>query len=96
MSRVKLSLEELEYMKRSIEAKVWLNIDEAAFYLSMSKSTLYKMCSRGRIAYSKPEGTKFLWFKKVDLMAWLLEHRYQPCSQALDGPVAHLMPRSNA
>ena len=47
-----------------------LNLDEAAAYLGISKSTLYKHTSVGNIAFYKPSG-KLISFKKEDLDKWL-------------------------
>ena len=50
-----------------------LNFEEAAKYLDISKSHLYKLTSKGRIPHYKPEGKK-LYFERSALDAWLLRN----------------------
>lgn len=45
------------------------NFDEAAAYLSMSKSTLYKLTSRKEIPHYKPN--RFVFFEKAELDKWI-------------------------
>ena len=50
-----------------------LTLEEAARYLDLSTSTLYKMTSSRKICFYKPNG-KRIYFDKSDLDAWLLRH----------------------
>jgi len=50
------------------------SIDEAAAYLHISKSYLYKLTHKRKIAFFKPNG-KLVFFKKHDLDAWLFRGR---------------------
>jgi excisionase family DNA binding protein len=52
----------------------YLSFDEAAKYLKLSKSTLYKHTSAGNIAHYKPNG-KLILFKRKDLDCWLARSR---------------------
>ena len=45
------------------------NLDEAATYLSMSKSTLYKLTSKKEIPHYKP--TRFIFFERSELDKWI-------------------------
>ena len=54
-----------------------MTLDEAAKYLSMSKSRLYSLTSRALIPHFKPTG-KRCYFKKEDLDAFLLRNRITP------------------
>ena len=45
------------------------NFDEAAAYLSMSKSTLYKLTSKKEIPHYKPN--RFVFFEKSELDKWI-------------------------
>lgn len=47
-----------------------LSTDEAAKYLGVSTSQLYKMTSQRRIRYYKPTG-KLVYFKRDDLDRWM-------------------------
>ena len=50
-----------------------LTLEEAARYLDLSTSTLYKMTSSNTICFYKPNG-KRIYFDKSDLDAWLLRN----------------------
>lgn len=60
-----------EYLPIQNQSKI-LTIDEAATYLTISKSHLYKLTSRGTIPHSK-QG-KRIYFSKAKLDVWLLEN----------------------
>ena len=45
------------------------NFDEAAAYLNMSKSTLYKLPSKKEIPHYKPN--RFVFFEKAELDKWI-------------------------
>ncbi len=47
-----------------------LNFNQAAQYLSISHSHLYKMTSQRKIPFHKPSG-KYLYFFKHELDAWI-------------------------
>ena len=49
------------------------NFDEAADYLSMSKSTLYKLTAKKEIPHFKPN--RFVFFEKAELDQWIRDHR---------------------
>ena len=46
-----------------------LNFDEAAAYLNMSKSTLYKLTSKKEIPHYKPN--RFVLFERSELDKWI-------------------------
>lgn len=50
--------------------KTFFSFEEAALYLSLAKSTLYKLTSSGKITYYKPNG-KLVLFHKDDLDNWV-------------------------
>lgn len=52
-----------------------LSSDEAAAYLGVSKSTFYKLSSRGEITKYCPGG-KLIFFKKEDLDAYQMSKPY--------------------
>ena len=56
----------------STASKEMLSVNEAAEYLCISHSSLYKMTSKRTIDYYKPNNGK-IFFKKSDLDAWLLK-----------------------
>jgi len=65
----------LEAIAESIESirvgnKQYLSSDEAAEYLCVSKSTLYKHTHKNNITHFKPNG-KLIIFTKEDLDIWI-------------------------
>lgn len=51
-----------------------LTAEEAASYLGISKSYLYKLTMRRAIPHFKPEG-KLVYFRRNELEAWLCRNR---------------------
>lgn len=51
-----------------------LSFDEAAAYLHLSRSSLYKMTSSGKIAHFKPGGKK-IFFLQSDLNSYIMKNR---------------------
>lgn len=50
-----------------------MNLNQAASYLSISKSTMYKYTSAREIPHAKTG--KRIYFKKVELDGWLTKHK---------------------
>lgn len=72
-------IERLEKIERLLESqnllqKEVLNLNDAALYLELSASHLYRLTSTGCIPYYKPNGKK-LYFKRLELDQWLLRNR---------------------
>jgi len=63
-------MEDLE----KICTKMVLTTDEAALYMGISKSTLYKWSMSRRVPHFKPSG-KLLFFNRVELENWLQRNR---------------------
>lgn len=72
-------LQKLDHIEKMIEnqtllGKDVLNLPEAAQYLDISQSHLYKLTSSKRIPHFCPQG-KRLYFKRAELDQWLLSNR---------------------
>lgn len=72
-------IDRLEKIERLLESqnllqKEVLNLNDAALYLELSASHLYRLTSTGCIPYYKPNGKK-LYFKRLELDQWLLRNR---------------------
>ncbi len=52
----------------------FLNTGETCEYLKISKSSLYKMTSKRKIPFTKPNGGK-MYFLKEDLDNWMLSNK---------------------
>ena len=65
---------ELEKVKSVIyTTKEVLNLEEAALFLGISKSSLYKMTHNQIIPYFKPNN-KMVYFEKTELLKWLRQN----------------------
>jgi len=69
-------LEKLEVLieRQYILSKEILSLEEAAQYLQLSKSCLYKMTSRKEVNYYVPGG-KRIYFRRSELETWILNSR---------------------
>ncbi len=69
-------LESIEKMliEQNLLKKEVLNFTEAAVYLEVSHSHLYKLTSSGAIPAYKPNGKK-LYFNRKELETWLLSNK---------------------
>lgn len=76
MEEILLRLEKIEQLigSQNLIGKEVLNFNEAAIYLELSHSHLYKLTSSGTIPFYKPNGKK-LYFKRLELDNWILRHR---------------------
>ena len=71
-------LENIERMltEQSLATKEILNFNEAALFLDISHSHLYKLTSQRQIPHFCPQG-KRLYFKRDELQDWLLRNRQE-------------------
>jgi excisionase family DNA binding protein len=75
-----IRFDELEQLIKNLEASVVINtsthltFEQAAKYLNLSESYLYKLTSSGMIIYSRPTGKK-IYFQKSDLDTWMGQNR---------------------
>jgi len=76
LNAIERKLEELAALNKELAAlnKETLNLKEAARYLNMSCSHLYKLTSAKEIPHYKPRG-KQVYFEKRELDKWLLQNR---------------------
>lgn len=63
--------------------KAVLTTDEAAKYLGVSKSYLYKLTMARKIPHSKPLG-KMCYFDRLELEAWLMSNRQATADELQD------------
>jgi excisionase family DNA binding protein len=69
LEKIHKTLREQTILKKEI-----LSIAEAAAYLSISTSAIYKKTSNGEIPFYKPNG-KQVYFKKIDLDKYVLQNK---------------------
>lgn len=75
-NRIYKQLDEIQTLLQKKDSKP-LNFIEAAHYLSISHSTLYKLTHQRKIPYHKPTG-KLLYFFKHELNKWIAENEKEP------------------
>lgn len=86
--------QELERVKNVVYAsKEVLNLEEAAMFLGISKSSLYKMTHNQVILYFKPNN-KMVYFEKSELLKWLRQNPV--ASQGQISEEAHAIMRNLA
>ncbi|MCC4212254.1 helix-turn-helix domain-containing protein [Leeuwenhoekiella parthenopeia] len=79
---------EIENLKKTIEKstclnKEYLTLEEAAFFLGISKSALYKKKAMGDINFYQPGG-KMIYFKKSELIQWIEKGKLQSVVEVLN------------
>lgn len=67
-----LKLERIE-QNTLLAAKQVLTFDDVAILTGLSKSTLYKLTSQGKIPHYKPSG-KMVYFDRKELEKWLRQN----------------------
>ena len=55
-------------------AKEVLTLEEAALFMGISKSSLYKMTHKHELPFYRPNG-KLIYFEKSELVKWMLQNR---------------------
>ena len=56
------------------DAKDVLTLEEAALFMGISKSSLYKMTHKHELPFYRPNG-KLIYFEKSELVKWMLQNR---------------------
>ena len=63
-----------------------MNLEEAALFMNVSKSLLYKLTSRKEIPHYKPNG-RVVYFERMELLNWLRQNPVKT-EQQLDAEAA--------
>ena len=85
---------ELQTLADMISANVALNskevltADEAARYMGVKKSYLYKLTMQKMLPFSKPFG-KTLYFNRLEVEAWLMSNRVATSDEIRDKAQAY-------
>lgn len=69
LQQIKTMLENIGF-----QSKEYYNVKEAAMFLNISESTLYKLTCTNSIVFYQPNG-KLILFKKSDLIAYIEKGR---------------------
>ena len=81
-SRLQRQIEELQKRMDAVEdsldnAKEVLSVEEAARFMDIARSSLYKMTSDRSIPFYRPNG-KMIYFEKADILEWIRKNRVMP------------------
>jgi len=76
MKELLLAIEKLINNSNIKNEKEFLDVQEACFYLGISKSTLYKYNLRNVIPYFRPTGSKKAYYLRTDILKYLSENRF--------------------
>lgn len=92
MDEILKEIHELKQLivEQNILKKEVLNFTEAAQYLEVSSSHLYKLTSLGTIPAYKPNGKK-LYFNRKELDAWLLSNKQESVDEIEQQASEYLM-----
>ena len=71
-------------------AKEVLNLEEAATFLGIAKSTLYKMTHENHLPYFKPSG-KLIFFEKKALLDWVRGAKSKSVDEIKEEAAAKIM-----
>jgi len=81
---------EVEKLKSLLyAAKEVLNLEEAAVFLGISKSSLYKMTHNQVVPFYKPNN-KMVYFEKSELLKWLRQNPVASQAQISEEAQAYL------
>lgn len=65
------------------QGKDVLNLEEAAKFMGIARSSLYKLTHEQLIPFFKPNG-KMVFFEKADLVAWMKQNRVSSKKEIAD------------
>jgi excisionase family DNA binding protein len=90
----KAILDEIQELKKlvlsqSLYQKPILTFQEAASYIDLSPSYLYKLTCKGEIPFYKPQGKK-IFMRREDLENWLLRHRNKTTDELSQEAATHV------
>ena len=76
MTKFQNQLEGIEkhIQEQTVLKKETMKLSEAALYLGISKSFLYKLTSKRSIPFYRP-GNKLIFFRRIDLDAWIQQNK---------------------
>lgn len=72
-----------------------LTLEEAARYMGVNKSHIYRLTAMGLIPHSKPTG-KLCFFKRTELDEWLMSNRIATTTEINDKAQAYCRKKGGA
>lgn len=77
------------------DSKDVLTLEEAAAYLGISKSTLYKLTHQHEIPFYRPNG-KLIYFEKSELLKWMRQSRTMSETETKEAAAQHMTELANS
>ena len=71
------------------ESKDVLTLEEAALYMGISKSSLYKLTHQHEIPFYRPNG-KLIYFEKAEILEWMRKNRNMTREEVRDAAIQHM------
>lgn len=71
------------------QSKQVLTLEEAALFMGISKSSLYKMTHKHELPFFRPNG-KLIYFEKEELVAWMRKNRNMSESETREAAAAQI------
>jgi excisionase family DNA binding protein len=71
------------------DSKQVLTLEEAALYLGISKSSIYKMTHKHELPFYRPNG-KLIYFEKEELLKWMRQNRNMSEAETQQAAVKHM------
>ena len=71
------------------DAKQVLTLEEAAIFMGISKSSLYKMTHKHELPFFRPNG-KLIYFEKAELLKWMRQNRVMTEAETKDAATEHI------
>ena len=71
------------------DAKDVLTLEEAALFMGISKSSLYKMTHKHDLPFYRPNG-KLIYFEKSELVKWMRQNRAMSDEEIKETAVQHI------
>ena len=73
------------------DAKQVLTLEEAALFMGISKSSLYKMTHKHELPFFRPNG-KIIYFEKSELLNWMRQNRSMSEAETKAAATKHMSP----
>ncbi|HOZ50986.1 MAG TPA: helix-turn-helix domain-containing protein [Chitinophagaceae bacterium] len=74
---------------QTLNAKAFLTLSEAADYLGVSKSLLYKKTAAREIPFCRPGDGKLIYFDRAELTEWVLSNRQGTSLEIAESGIEH-------
>ena len=86
----------IEVLENTLSAaKEVLTLEEAALFMGISKSSLYKMTHKHELPFYRPNG-KLIYFEKSELMKWMRQSRTMSETETKEAAAQHMTELANS